>query len=80
MLLRIFFDNRWIPVNLPDNTYSESFLEDLTDKLTNKLRAVAQIGASGWDELQIIELEASSNGWEVTLYLEDNTTENFYFY
>ncbi|MBP1991841.1 hypothetical protein [Paenibacillus eucommiae] len=83
MLVRIFFDERWIPVNLPFKAYTESFLEDLTDKLKHKLMAVQNMGtAAGWDELQMIELEPSPDGWEVTLYPNDSTrkTENFYLY
>lgn len=78
MLHRIFFDNRWIPVNLPDNTYSESFLEVLSDRLTHVLQHVPHRKESGWADLQTIELEMSPDGWKTTLYTS-KTTETLYF-
>ncbi|GAA3407721.1 hypothetical protein ACFFNY_11195 [Paenibacillus hodogayensis] len=81
MLVRIFFDNRWIPVNLPDNSYSEAAVELLLDRLTQVLTHAPHRGSAGWADLQMIELETSPDGWRTTLYLNETApaTETLYF-
>ncbi|RXZ82976.1 hypothetical protein EBB07_08695 [Paenibacillaceae bacterium] len=81
MLYRIFFQNRWIPVNLPDNDYSESFLADLTDRLSSKLVQFPGDRSMDWNTLQTIELAVCNEGWEATLYFDTDIEreESFIF-
>lgn len=80
MLFRIYFDERWIPVNLPENTYSEAFLELLADRLTDLLQRLAIPGPDGWSGLQMIELESTAEGWQTSLYWNDRTVDAGSFY
>ncbi|MCR8635246.1 hypothetical protein [Paenibacillus radicis (ex Xue et al. 2023)] len=76
MFLRILIGNRWIPVNLSSGDYSDTLVEELSDKLKIRIENLPQ--NEDWEKLLTIELESYTDEWEATLYFSERT-ESFRF-
>ncbi|MEK8130688.1 hypothetical protein WMW72_22530 [Paenibacillus filicis] len=73
MLFRIYWEDRSIPVNLPENSYSEAWLESLSDQLIHTLNSLFPQEDHDASHLEMIDLELSTDGWQPTLYLGNRT-------